>query len=165
MRRYKFHIPVPTYVEKYLLQTHLLQDGVIHLRRDEHLGRLLESFLEKNYTTIPVSKPKECHITVSIYQEAKLLHITPARAKVLGLLLKEQFEQAVINFCLSGCYYTRTYEPHVRRFFDLYGITEEEISINSTAKIVKDWETKLASNQQKFKGELVFFKPQLEAAV
>lgn len=163
MRRCKFFIPVPTYVEKYLLQTHLLKDGVIELRRDEPLGRLVEAFAEKNYTTISTKKPKDCHVVVSIYQDAKLLHIPPARAKALGLILKEQFEQAVINFCLSGSFFTKSYEPHVRRFFEMYGITEDEISINSTAKIVKDWETKLESNQKKQRGDLIFYQPLLEA--
>ncbi|PMD97397.1 hypothetical protein BWI97_07140 [Siphonobacter sp. BAB-5405] len=158
MRRYKFDIPVPTYVEKYLLQTHLVKDGIITLRRDEPLGRLVESFLEKNHTSVPTKKPSECHITVSMYQEPKLLHIPPIRAKVLGLILKEQFEQAVINYCLSGYTFTKSYEPHVRRFLDMYSITDDEVSVNSLAKIVKDWEAKMASHQQKFQGDLTFYQ-------
>jgi hypothetical protein len=152
MRRYTFDIPVATHVAKYLLSTHCVQQGKIIVRKDEPLGRLVESFLEKNFTSVPAPKPTGSFVSVSMYQEAKLLHIPPARARRLGIILKEQFETALVNYCLSGYQLIGKYEPNIRRFLELYDISEDEIAVNSAAKIVRDWEDKLASNQRKFAG-------------
>lgn len=149
-RKIEVKIPVPRYVKKFLEKNYRYEKGSIYVRRDETLGILIESFLEKNFTSHPPAEPEGCVVCVKIYQDAKLLHIPPHRLHYLTKILSDEFDEAIRYYCLNGHRMTRNYQPHVIAFLEMYNIDDDDLTVNAALRKLRLYEEKTALKQEKF---------------
>lgn len=149
-RKIEIKVPVPKYVKKFLERTYRYEKGSIYVRRDETLGIIVESFLEKNFTSHPTKDPDGPLVSIQIYQDAKLLHVPPYRIHYLTKILCDEFDEALRYYTQCGYNFTRTYEPHIRKFLELYEINDDDLSVNSAARKLRLHEEKMELKQKKF---------------
>ena len=153
-RQIEIVVPVKSYVKKFIEAKYYNQrDGFLLPRRDEPLGRLLEGFFEKNFTTVPEPAVKGVVIKVRIYCDSKLMHIPRKRMSRISLILEDWFREAIILYSVAHYNENENYQPGIEKFFDMYGITEEELSVNSAMRMVRLWEQKIERYHKKFRGE------------
>lgn len=149
-RKIEVKVPVPRYVKKFLERSYRFEKGSIYVRRDETLGIIIESLLEKNFTSHPPKQPDGCWVSIKIYQDGKLLHIPDNRIHYLTKILTDEFDEALKYYVQCGYSISRVYEPHIKRFLGMYDITDDEISVNSAARKIRSFEEKTELKQRKF---------------
>jgi hypothetical protein len=153
-RQIKIIVPVKSFVKKFIEAKYYNQrDGFLLPRRDEPLGRLLEGFFEKNFTTVPEEDYKGTSIKVRIYCDSKLMHIPKKRIGRISLILEDWFREAIILYGIAHYNENENYQPGVEKFLDMYGINEDDLSVNSAMRMIRLWEEKTARYQKKFRGE------------
>lgn len=149
-RKIEVKVPVPRYVKKFLERTYRYEKGAIYVRRDETLGILIESLLEKNFTSHPPRKVDGCCVTIKIYQDAKLLHVPDHRIIYLTKILTDEFDEALKYYCQCGYSISRVYEPHIKTFFETYAINDDDLTVNSASRKLRLFEEKISLKQSKF---------------
>lgn len=149
-RKIEVKVPVPRYVKKFLERTYRYEKGAIYVRRDETLGIIIESMLEKNFTSHPPKPLTGTYVVVKIYQDAKLLHVPENRIHYLTKILTDEFDEALKYYTQCGYALSRSYEPHIKRFLEIYDVTDDELSVNSAAKKLRDIEERIELKQRKF---------------
>lgn len=149
-RKIEVRVPVPPYVKKFLERTYRYEKGAIYVRRDETLGILIESLLEKNFTSHPPKEAQGCCVVIKIYQDAKLLHVPEHRLHYLTKILTDEFEEALKYYTQCGYSISRAYEPHIKRFLEMYAINDDDLSVNTAARKLRTAEEKIELKQKKF---------------
>lgn len=153
-RQIEIIVPVKPFVKKFIEAKYYNQrDGFLLPRRDEPLGRLLEGFFEKNFTTSIDQAYKGVSIKVRIYCDSKLMCIPKERLSRISLILEDWFREAVILYGIAHYRENKNYQQGVEKFLDMYGITEDDLSVNSAMRMIRLWEEKTARYQKKFRGE------------
>jgi len=153
-RQIEIIVPVKPYVKKFIeAKYYNQQDGFLLPRRDEPLGRLLEGFFEKNFTTTNNEVYKGTCIKVRIYCDSKLMYISKERLPRISLILEDWFREAVILYGIAHYQSHNLYQPGVERFLDTYGINDDDLSVNSAMRMIRLWEEKTARYQKKFRAE------------
>jgi|GEM_PF-3028699 len=153
-RQIEITVPVKSFVKKFIEAKYYNQrDGFLLPRRDEPLGLLLGSFLRKNFLTTVEDKPRGSVIQVRLYCDSKLMHIPKSALPQIANLLEANFREAILMYAIAYYNEYNLYQPGVEKFLDMYGINEDEMSVNSAMRIVRLWEEKTSRNQRKFRGE------------
>lgn len=153
-RQIEITIPVKPFVKKFIEAKYYNQrDGFLLPRRDEPLGRLLEGFFEKNFTTTTIDDFKGTCIKVRIYCDSKLMYIPKERLSRISLILEDWFREAIILYGIAHYQSHSLYQPGVEKFLDIYGISEDDLSVNSAMRMIRLWEEKTARYQKKFRAE------------
>jgi len=153
-RQIEVTLPVKSYVKKFIEAKYYNQrDGYLLPRRDEPLGRLLEGFFEKNFTTTTSDKAEGVVIKVRIYCDSKLMHISKEKRGRISLILEDWFRESIILYGIAHYRENRNYQQGVEKFLDMYGISEDDLSVNSAMRMIRLWEEKMDRYQKKFRGE------------